>query len=347
MFRHVRNIGFALALSTAALVALLILQALLLFRGHIASLGDIAPPGIEYLSICDDGRHALLLIREPMTEYRDRIRHTLAPFSTMPPPAPLSLPTAGLAPWRITGARQAPFAFVASKSGDLYSFDLRGNPAPPIHFGRHPLPYLKDLACTDDASLVVAANISISCWDRATARCLWSRDDCEIIRGMFVPCTHRFFAALTTGQIAELDAHSGVTLREFPSHSACTTYLDISLDSQRLVAANPLGDCVVSVLAANEPLWSRQFPSNSFAPRFSPDGRILVAADVQRRPRVTLLCADSGDVLGELTGARAMILGLTISPHGAVYAWDVTGTVSVWDLASRALLFQFRPEQFK
>ena len=51
-------------------------------------------------------------------------------------------------------------------------------------------------------------------------------------------------------------------------------------------------------------------------------------------------------VVGELTGARSEILGLAVSPQGAVYAWDFSGTVTVWDLASRALLFQFRPEQF-
>jgi hypothetical protein len=38
-------------------------------------------------------------------------------------------------------------------------------------------------------------------------------------------------------------------------------------------------------------------------------------------------------VLDELTGAWGLIVGLAATPQGAVYAWDLTETISAWDLA--------------
>jgi len=269
----------------------------------------------------------------------------MAPFSTTAPPAPLSLPTVDFVPWKIAGARRAPFAFMASKSGDLYALDVTVHSAP-IPLGCHPEPLPWLLECTDDGDVVlVASNTSVSCWDRAHARCLWFRDSCDLLRVMFVPGTHRLFAMATTGQIVELDTNSGVTLRELPSHCDHAAFFDISPIGDCTVTVDATGICVVSELASSKPLGSRRFFFPPVRPQFTADGSILVAVD-QRPSRVALVSADNGNSLGELTGARAEIIGLAISPHGAIYAWDITGTVSVWDLASHALLFQFHPRQF-
>jgi len=275
---------------------------------------------------------------------KDHIRCSAALFSTVGSPTPLRLPMQGLTPWRTTGTSHGPFGFFSTTAGDLYSLDLAARSGP-VRLGQHQDKFPYVLECTDDGALLVAAGIGgISCWDRAAARCLWRRNDVGLHSGTFVPGTQRFFAALETGPILELDASSGSTLRELPNHCGSFVELDIAADGQRLAAINPFGACVVSELATGERLWSKKFPSLGITPRFSPDGRILVAPDQQRRTRVSILSAASGDWLGELTGAHAVIVGVAVTPQGAVYAWDVSGTVSVWDLASRSLLFQFHPE---
>jgi DNA-binding beta-propeller fold protein YncE len=288
----------------------------------------------------------LLLIRDPLILHDDRLRFTMAGFLTTAPNVPLPLPKVGFAPWSIAGASQAPFAFVASTAGDLYALDLGRNGASFVHFGRHQDPFPNVLACTDDAALVVAGNDTISCWDRAAARCLWKRQDCGINHGMFLAGTRRFFAVLITGQIVEFDGQSGATVYELPKPPVSTIYFDITPGTHRLAAVDANGACVVSSVGERRPLWSRQFHVPPATPRFSPDGEILIANNEFLKTSVALLSADTGTLLGELTGAKNPIVGLAITPQGAVYAWDISGTVTVWDLASRALLFQFRLEQF-
>jgi hypothetical protein len=343
MLCHLRNLGQAFALSTAAIVVALVGQAMLLVCVPVASPVHFQSNEFRCVSICDDGRTALMLVREPGEMDKDSVRYSMACFSTITSPTPLRLPTQGLTVWRTTGASRGPLGFVATTAGDLYSLDLAARSAP-VRLGRHQekLPYV--LECTDDGALLLAAGEdSISCWDRAAARCLWKRNDTRLCSGKFVPGTQRLFAALETGPIVELGACSGRTLREHHNHRGPFFGLDIAADGQRLAAIDFEGACVVSALATGAPLWSRKFPAPGATPRFSPDGSILVAADQQRRPRVLLLSAASGDLLGELTGAQAEIVGLTVTRLGAIYAWDLSGTVTVWDLVSRSLRFQFHP----
>jgi hypothetical protein len=345
MIRHARHLGLAFALSTSALFVALALQAILLVRNPLARAVNGNPTGFCCLSICDNGHTVLVLTRETGVLDRDGVRYSVAPFSTIDSPTPLHLPTPILNPRCIAGASRGPFGFVATTAGDLFSLDLAARTAP-VRIGRHQEEYPNVLECTADGSLVVAGGPGgTSCWDRAAARCLWSRSDIGLHGGAFVPGAKRFFAALETGPILELDSRSGLTIRELPNHCGSIVRLDIAPDSRRLAAIDLDGACVVSVLETSEPLWSRRLPVPAVTPRFSPDGSILVAPDQQRRPLVSLLSAASGDLLGELTGAQAKIVGLAVTPQGAVYAWDLSGTVSVWDLASRSLLFQFHPEQ--
>jgi hypothetical protein len=348
MIRHARNLGLAFALSTAALVVALVvalaLQALLLVRNPFARAVNGNPTGFRCLSICNDGRAALMLVREPGVMNKDEIHYSVALFSTIGNPTRLRLPTRGLTPWRTTSANHGPFGFLATTAGDLYALDLAARSVP-VQLGQHQEEFPDVLECTDDGALLVAAGCDgISCWDRAAARCLWRRSDIGLHGGKFVPGTARFVAALSTGPILELSACSGSTLRKLPNHCGSIVRLDIAPDSRRLAAIDLDGICTVSALDTGEPLWSRRFPVYPVTPRFSPDGSILVTANQQRLPRVSLLSAASGNLLDELTGAQAEIVGLAVTPQGAVYAWDLSGTITVWDLASCTLLFQFHPE---
>jgi hypothetical protein len=343
MLRHARYLSLAFALSTVGLVVALALHAMLLFRSPVVRQLNVDATDVRSLSICDDGCAALLLIREPGVLYKDSFRFSLAPFSTIDSPTPLRLPMAGLVPWRATGASRGPYGFIATTAGDLYSLDLAARSAP-VRLGQHQEKYPFFLGCTADGALLVASGFDgISCWDRAAARCLWRHSDIGLYNGTFVPGTKRFFATLETGPILELDASSGITLRELTNHCGPFIQLDISADGQRLAATNTHGVCVVSELATGKPLWSRPTRIPEGTPRFSPDGSILMVPDQRGRPRVSLFSTASGDLLGELIGAQAAIVGLAVTPQGAVYAWDLSGTVSVWNLGSRRLRFQFQP----
>src|SRR4030095_5367367 len=167
------------------------------------------------------------------------------------------LPRRARPPWCPRGGSRGPYGFIATTAGDLYSLDLAARSAP-VRLGQHQEKYAFFLGCTADGALLVASGFDgISCWDRAAARCLWRHSDIGLYNGTFVPGTKRFFAALETGPILELDASSVITLRELTNHCGSFIQLDISADGQRLAATNAFGACVVSELATGKSLWSR------------------------------------------------------------------------------------------
>src|SRR5262245_11690809 len=167
MIRHTRYLSLAFALSTVALVVALALHAMLLFRGPVVGQLNGDATHVCSLSICDDGRAALLLIREPGVLYKDSFRSSFALFSTIDSPTPLRLPMAGVAPWCTTGASRGPYGFIATTAGDLYSLDLAARSAP-VRLGQHQEKFPSFLGCTADGCLLVAAGFAgIRFWHRA------------------------------------------------------------------------------------------------------------------------------------------------------------------------------------
>ncbi len=57
---------------------------------------------------------------------------------------------------------------------------------------------------------------------------------------------------------------------------------------------------------------------------------------------VHVLPTTTGELLAELRGAKAQIAGIEVTASGIVYAWDISGTLTAWDLATRKLLRQFK-----
>jgi hypothetical protein len=344
MLPHLKSLAISTALAAAALVAALLSQGLLLFRNPLTNLVEAEPAQIRCLAITDDGRRPLVLVRELSGFPRALSRYALY-CSFERAAVPLPVPLRGLAPFCIAAAPCARFAFFSTSQGALYSFDASADAPQPIYLGKHQESFPTLVACSDDGQILIAANLgSVSGWDRAGPRCLWRRDDIGLHCGAFLPGTHRFMCSGPTGRIVELDSRCGVAVGDIPSHCFNPVIgLDFSADGCQMAAIDGEGTCVVSLLPASQPLWSKQFAPPPVTPRFTPDGRLLVAADPHRLPRVVLLSATSGDLLGELIGAAAEIAGVAVTRQGIVYAWDWSGAVTAWDLSSRAMLFQFYP----
>jgi hypothetical protein len=198
------------------------------------------------------------------------------------------------------------------------------------------------MECTADASIVVVGNAArTSAWRRETGECLWQRADIEIISAHFHAPTNRLFCGLVGGRGVELDARSGATLDVFETHCSGSISLDVSVDGQRLAVLSHQGQCVVSDLETKQPLWAREIPAPGCDPRFSPDGNSVLMPPQRREPCVHVLSAATGELLRELRGASGEIAGIEVTSGGIVYAWDIFGGVTAWDLASGALVRQF------
>ncbi len=82
--------------------------------------------------------------------------------------------------------------------------------------------------------------------------------------------------------------------------------------------------------------------SGSWKTAFSADGRTLVAAEVGRPSRVRLLDGATGAERERLPDPGDYVRGLALAPGGRLLAWSFTSTVTVWDIANRKVLFDWR-----
>jgi len=160
----------------------------------------------------------------------------------------------------------------------------------------------------------------------------------------FDSTSNRLFCTLGTGELVELDSTTGSTLQSWRITE--DELLDVDAAPTLGVAAllSRYQECVVIDLPTGNVRWSVALKARAAAPQLSPDGRLVLTSSPNRDYCVSIYSAASGEPAGELTGAKGEILGISISRQGIVYAWDVSGTMTVWDLATRTLLHQFRPE---
>jgi hypothetical protein len=336
-----RRLAFASALSIAALTAAVVIQATLLFPEHFQTLRDPDEARIRRLSLVADGKRAIallshtprVLLHEPQFKLHSCERAENGPFSRG-----INL---GFAPWIVTGARGSELVIVGSLAGDLYSFDPTSTAPQPRIFGKDVEGFSMVLECNRDGSLVVAANIGhISAWNSKAATRLWHRSDIDVVGAHFHATTDRLFCGLVNGPCVELDCHTGATLQTIGAHREAALSLDVSADGAYLATLGSHGRYVVTELATGNELWSKRFPMTGAGPRFSPDGQCVLTAASARAPAVHIFSTTSGEFLAELRGAQAEISGIEVTPGGTVYAWDTTGTLTAWDLATRAMLRQ-------
>jgi len=181
----------------------------------------------------------------------------------------------------------------------------------------------------------------ISAWSSATTTtCLWQRSDISVVGAHFDP-TSRLFCGLVDGPCVELDRQTGATLQTFGARREAALALDVSPDGKYLATLGFHGQYAVTDLETGQELWSKHFALTGAGPRFSPDGRCVLTTAPARAPEVHVLSTATGELLAEMRGAKAQIAGIEVTDIGIVYAWDVSGTLTAWDLATRTIVRQF------
>jgi outer membrane protein assembly factor BamB len=197
------------------------------------------------------------------------------------------------------------------------------------------------MECTRDGSMVIAGDGGcISAWAVEAATCLWQRSDIRVCGAHFDE-TSRLFCGLSEGPSVELHRQNGATLRTFGALREATLALDVSADGRYLATLGFHGQYVVTDLETGYELWSKSLPQTRVGPRFSPDGKCVLTAAPARAAEVHVLSTATGELLAELRGAEAEIVGIEVTTSGIVYAWDASGTLTAWDLATRTLFRQY------
>lgn len=334
----------AIGLSSAAMAAAVILQGVILFPQHLRTLRE--PPKVEIrrLMAFGSGQCAALLRLQTPLLVGELQNHALCacklgPDETRPHRLPFDFTL-----WKVATSRVGSRMFLSSPEGNIYSHDPSLPQSMPRLLGNHPAGFA-DLECAHDGSIAIACNHGITTgWQYGTPLPLWQRTDTEFTCICFHPASLRLFCGLGTGNGVELDPLSGATLREFHTHWDTPIALDISADGQCIAALGDNGSCVVTDLQQNRRLWERHFPPPVAQPRFSPDGKLLLTPSPTRSPSLNVVSASTGELVAELKGATAEIAGIEVTSSGLVCAWDAAGSITVWNLASGALLHRFQLE---
>jgi outer membrane protein assembly factor BamB len=335
------RLALAVGLSVVVLVVAVVIQATLLFPEHIQALRDPFEASVRQFVLTAEKERAIALLRHSPKVLPNQPEFTLHRYELAENSYPSHRIDVGFAPWIVAGAGAGERIFVGSREGDIYCFDPRGPATRPRLLGRHPEGSPLILECTHDGSTVIAGDLGcISAWDGETATCLWQRSDIRVAGAHFHVTTSRLYCGLVEGPCVELDRRTGTTLRTFGAHGGSAISLDVSADGKYLATLGFHGQIVVIDLEMGTELWSRRFPMPTAAPRFTPDGKCLLTAAPGRAPALNVLSAATGELLAELQGAKQEQAGIEVTTSGLVYAWDKTGTLTVWDLTTRTLLRQ-------
>ncbi len=337
-----RSLPVALIISAFGVGLAVFVQVPLLYRHGLTASIPPRPPAIQRITFASDGEQTLLLAKR--TVQTQKLYAELAILRGEDSLASPKTLRAKFAPWLSTSAVQNRLGFVAATNGELYSVDLRQPDPDPRLIGKHHAAYSSLLECSTNGSLlVVGDSATMSGWDTKTGVCLWRRNEQATIAADFLPDSERFFYCRYDGQLLELNARTDAVRQHWNSHCIGARCLVFAKTEQRFAAVDLNYRCVVSELGREAPSWAVQLHVRLAAPRFSPDGKFILIASPTDQSRVVIHSADSGELTGELVGGQGMFIGLAVSPTGIVYAWNDAGTVTVWNLETRALLHQFTP----
>jgi hypothetical protein len=335
------HLPLAFGLSLIAFALAVVLQGAILFpRAVVRSVHeDIAT--VRRLALASDGRRAVVLqMRAPIW--------SLGGFTTGLTVCDTTRPAQGGAglSFEFTprlAAQAGNRLFVSSLSGAVYATDIDELDQPLCHLGTHAAGLLFFLECSPDGAYVVGSNRDLTtAWRRQAPHELWSRADLDVYSACFDARSERLFCGVNGGGVQELDIQTGATLRRTGTHCIDPVAIDVSPDAALLGTMSGLGEYVVSRVADGQPLWSMSFPMPAAAPKFTPDGRYVLAPPTSREGVLLVVAAESGELVAALRGAKAELAGIGASDSGLVYAWDHTGTFTAWELVSHRVVRQMR-----
>jgi hypothetical protein len=335
----------ALGLSAAALVGSTAMQAGILFRREISHVLAPQPMAILHFAPLDGGDTSLVLYSTFQVPPGPLTCYTVAGYDNFQadPPIFQAIP-APRSSWCTAAASPSGHCFLGTIDGDLYWTSAAVAGQPLTHLGQMPGRYkrVEELSCSADGSIVVAIGEQASAWNRVTSQMLWHRDDIPLRCCVFVPGAQRLIGGLQTGEVIELDALTGRTLRSISHCSHRVHWLTISSNGARLAASNACYGLSVVDLETDALLWSQEFASYSTCSAFTPDGRYLLISNIEPRIDVGIVDVASGAIIARLAGREKLILGIAIANEPTAYLWT-QDTISELDLPSRTFTRHFQP----
>lgn len=336
--RLIHQITLAFCLSIGMLLAAVGIHSTLLFPAHFQNACLPDQPQIIQFSAMADGQPPIGILRVWPRTLLHEPQFILQKWQAVGRTLSSQRIDVGVSPRVMACAPDANRVFVSSNSGELYFFELTGVTPRPQFLTRCD-GFRSLLTCTHDGSLLIAgSHHGLIAWDPETTTRLWQRSDIEVSAAHL--SGNRLFCGLDAGPCLELDQLTGATLRTVDTRKERIISLTVSADAKYLATQRYHGLCTVADVQVGEELWSKRIPEPGVAPRFSPDGQAVLIAAPARAPVVHVVSAATGHLLAELHGAKAEIAGIDVTNDGIVYAWDTSGTLSVWDLTTRQLLHQ-------
>jgi WD40 repeat protein len=250
------------------------------------------------------------------------------------PPRMTSLVVSHDMPWLAATAARAPYGFISTKTGDIYSFDLRVRPPQLELLGSHGENCAEELECSDDGRLLFIAGLSAQLWDRQTGQRLWQRDDIWVREATFLPRSQRLLCGLATGEVLEFDSATGEELRRLCFHRWPIQSLSVSPSGEYLASTDNSGECVINHLPGGKVVQSRRFQHGAFA-EFSPDDRTLLIANPFKGCLLATADTEAGELTSSIVQLSSFVLRLKTASDGTVFLVNGQPFVTAWNPTTR------------
>jgi WD40 repeat protein len=227
--------------------------------------------------------------------------------------------------------------FVATQEGAIYSV-VAGRPqTAPLLVATQAGHDIHALECSPDGSTLLSiATRGVCAWNTVSGERRWQRCDLSANSVSFDPSSRRVVCGLVDGEVVELDAQTGDTLRS-------VTRLPYAVNEVRVSPCGRWVACVgyerrVALLnwPRGERVWQSAGPDN-FAGSFrvlcfSPSSRLLVTAAAHDVSHLTVWDTATGRSRGTLRGHEGVVLGARFVAEGRLVSWGTDGTVRTWDV---------------
>ena len=353
-YPHFEGLFPALGASFAAVVVISAVQGAILF--HRELLAALGPPdcSIGRVSLVDNDRAALIRFAVVPAHENVPLKHMVGICGLSSEPPSFEIVCPDLTPHRVVAASLGSWMYIATHRGEIYGLDLQVQPWRPIHLGRHDHSHVAVLECSEDGSIIIAAaQNTLIAWDRGTKHALWRRDGLRVFCCAFVPGAARVVCGLDSGEVLELDAHTGATLRKLAEHDRWVNEVAISPRSDYVATVDLDNRLMVIDVARGRQVWSRVLrkfvrgiPSEApVRPVFSASGDILALVDSVGGEKVLFVRPADGLVLNSRAHTGFSIKGLAMAKNGTCYWWDYGGTVTEWRPGAEAAIRRFWPAQ--
>jgi WD40 repeat protein len=326
-----------------SLVAVLCLTSVVAGLGLLLEADRLSEP--EYVSVTDclvseDGKSAISLFwsqhaRGPARPAR-LAAHSLA---TNRPRVKILWPQ--IAPTSIAASLVDDRIFVAGQEGAIYLVRASDAQTAPRLLTTQPGGDVRALECSPDGRMLLAtATRGVRAWSTDSGDLLWQRDDLSANGVSFDPGSRRLVCGLMDGEVIELDAATGRTLRGVTRMPFAVNEVRISPCGRWLACVGYERRVVLVQWADGDRIWQSSGPVNcagSFRVlSFSPSGRLLVTAAATDVSHLTIWETATGRTLGMLRGHEGVMLGARFVDEGRLVSWGTDGTVRIWDVERAA-----------